>query len=29
MEVVDVKFESRPGEVSIKVRVHEPEDEYD
>lgn len=29
LEVVDVKFESRPGEVSIKARIHEPEDEFE
>ena len=29
MEVFDIKFETRPGEVRITARVHEPEDEYE
>ena len=29
LEVEDLRFESRPGEISIKARVYEPEEEYD
>jgi histidine kinase/DNA gyrase B/HSP90-like ATPase len=28
LEVEDLRFESRPGEISITARVYEPEDEY-
>lgn len=29
LEVDDLRFESRPGEVSVRARVYEPEDEYE
>jgi Histidine kinase-, DNA gyrase B-, and HSP90-like ATPase len=29
LEVEDLRFESRPGEVSIRGRVYEPEEEYE
>jgi anti-sigma regulatory factor (Ser/Thr protein kinase) len=29
LEVEDVRFQSRPGEISISARVYEPEDEYE
>ena len=29
LEVEDLRFESRPGEISIKARVYEPEEEYE
>jgi hypothetical protein len=29
LEVEDLRFESRPGEISITARVYEPEEEYD
>jgi hypothetical protein len=29
LEVEDLKFQSRPGEISIIVRVYEPEEEYE
>ncbi len=29
LEVEDLRFESRPGEMSITARVYEPEDEYE
>ncbi|HET7269847.1 MAG TPA: hypothetical protein VFI90_02055, partial [Rubrobacter sp.] len=29
MEVEDVRLESRPGEISLKARVYEPEEEYE
>lgn len=28
LEVAEVEFQSRPGEVSVTARIHEPEDEY-
>jgi hypothetical protein len=29
LEVEDVRFQSHPGEISIKARVYEPEEEYE
>ncbi len=29
MEVEDLRFESRPGEISVRARVYEPEEEYE
>ena len=29
MEVEDLRLESRPGEISLRARVYEPEDEYE
>lgn len=29
LEVEDVRLESRPGEVLLRARVYEPEDEYE
>jgi Histidine kinase-, DNA gyrase B-, and HSP90-like ATPase len=29
LEVEDLRFESRPGEISVSARVYEPEDEYE
>jgi hypothetical protein len=29
MEVEELRFESRPGEISIRARVYEPEEEYE
>jgi len=29
MEVEDLKIEARPGEISLRARVYEPEEEYD
>jgi hypothetical protein len=29
LEVEDLRFVSRPGEISITARVYEPEDEYE
>lgn len=29
LEVEDLRFQSRPGEISIRARVYEPEEEYD
>ena len=29
LEIEDVKLESRPGEISVRARVYEPEEEYD
>jgi len=29
MEVADVRIESRPGEISLRARVYEPEEEYE
>ena len=29
LEVEDLRFQSRPGEISIKARVYEPEEEYE
>ena len=29
LEVEDLRFESRPGEISVRARVYEPEDEYE
>jgi hypothetical protein len=29
LEVEDLRFQSRPGEISITARVYEPEEEYD
>jgi hypothetical protein len=29
MEVEDVRLESRPGEISVRARVYEPEEEYE
>ncbi len=29
MEVEDVRLESRPGEISLRARVYEPEEEYE
>ncbi len=29
LEVEDLTFESRPGEISVRARVYEPEDEYE
>ena len=29
MEVEDLRLESRPGEISLKARVYEPEEEYE
>jgi hypothetical protein len=29
LEVEDVRFEARPGEISIRARVYEPEEEYE
>ncbi len=29
LEVEDLRFQSRPGEISIRARVYEPEDEYE
>jgi hypothetical protein len=29
LEVEDLEFQSRPGEISIKARVYEPEEEYE
>ena len=29
LEVEDLRFESRPGEISIRARVYEPEEEYE
>jgi hypothetical protein len=29
LEVEDLRFESRPGEISLRARVYEPEDEYE
>jgi anti-sigma regulatory factor (Ser/Thr protein kinase) len=29
LEVDDLRFESRPGEISVRARVYEPEDEYE
>jgi Histidine kinase-, DNA gyrase B-, and HSP90-like ATPase len=29
MEVEKLRFESRPGEISLRARVYEPEEEYD
>ena len=29
LEVEDVRIESRPGEISLRARVYEPEEEYE
>ena len=29
LEIEDLRFESRPGEISLRARVYEPEEEYD
>ena len=29
LEIEDLKLESRPGEISVRARVYEPEEEYD
>jgi hypothetical protein len=29
LEIEDVRLESRPGEISLRARVYEPEEEYD
>jgi hypothetical protein len=29
LEIEDLRFEVRPGEISVKARVYEPEDEYE
>ncbi len=29
LEVEDPRFESRPGEISLRARVYEPEEEYE
>jgi hypothetical protein len=29
MEIEELRFESRPGEISLKARVYEPEEEYE
>jgi hypothetical protein len=29
MEVEDLRFESRPGEISLRARVYEPEEQYE
>ena len=29
LEIEDVRLESRPGEISVRARVYEPEEEYD
>ena len=29
LEVEDLRFQSRPGEISIIARVYEPEEEYE
>jgi hypothetical protein len=29
MEVDELRFESRPGEISLRARVYEPEEEYE
>ena len=29
LEVEDVRFEARPGEISVRARVYEPEEEYE
>ena len=29
MEVEELRFESRPGEISLRARVYEPEEEYE
>jgi hypothetical protein len=29
LEVEDVRFEVRPGEISFRARVYEPEEEYE
>jgi hypothetical protein len=29
LEIEDVKIEARPGEISLRVRVYEPEEEYE
>ena len=29
LEVEELRFESRPGEISLRARVYEPEEEYE
>jgi hypothetical protein len=29
LEIEDLKLESRPGEISLRARVYEPEEEYE
>jgi hypothetical protein len=29
MEVEELRIESRPGEISLRVRVYEPEEQYE
>ena len=29
LEIEDVRLESRPGEISLRARVYEPEEEYE
>jgi hypothetical protein len=29
MEIEDLKIEARPGEISLRARVYEPEEEYE
>ena len=29
VEVEELRFESRPGEISLRARVYEPEEEYE
>jgi hypothetical protein len=29
LEVEELKIEARPGEVSLRARVYEPEDDYE
>jgi hypothetical protein len=29
MEVEELRFESRPGEISLRARVYEPEEQYE
>jgi hypothetical protein len=29
MEVEELRFESRPGEISLRARIYEPEEQYE
>jgi hypothetical protein len=29
MEIEELRFESRPGEISLRARVYEPEEQYE
>ena len=29
LEIEDLKIEARPGEISVRARVYEPEEEYE